>query len=79
MAVTDLSTAKHKGNNQACSLEVSFLSSNPCETSCVAPLEMNNYKAELQCCHEGRVFGSHTKSLSAYYVINPGQSKNKEK
>lgn len=79
MAVADLSSAKHKDNNQACSLEVSFLSSNPCETSFVAPLETANYNTGSQRCHRGRVFGSHTSSLSVYYMINPGRSKNNER
>lgn len=38
MVVTDLGTAKHRGNNQGHSLEVSSLSSNPSETRHIAPL-----------------------------------------
>ncbi|CAB1423547.1 unnamed protein product [Pleuronectes platessa] len=43
VAVTDPGAAKHRGNNQAGSLEASPLSSTPCETSRSGPEEMNNH------------------------------------
>lgn len=78
VAVTDLSTAKHRGNNQARSPEVSPLSSNPCETSCTAPEEMNNHSTQFQHSRRGRVSRSHTSRLPVYYMSNPGHSKNKK-
>lgn len=77
-AVTDLGTAKHRGNNRPCSPEVSPLSSNQCETSCAAPEEMNNRSAQFQHSHRGRVSRSHSRSLPVYYMSNPGHSKNRE-
>ena len=78
VAVTDLGTAKHKGNNQARSPEVSPLSSNPCETSCTAPEEMNNHSARSQHSHRGHVSSSHTSSLSVYYMSGRGHSENRK-
>lgn len=78
VAVTDLSTAKHRGNNQTRSPEVSPLSSNPCETSCTAPEEMNNHSTQFQHSRRGRVSRSHTSRLPVYYMSNPGHSKNKK-
>lgn len=78
VAVTDLGTAKHRGNNQACSPEVSPLSSNPCETRCAAPEEMNNHSARSQHSHRGRVSRSHTSSLSVYYMSGRGHSEKRK-
>lgn len=78
VAVTDLGTAKHRGNNQACSPEVSPLSSNPCETRRAAPEEMNNHSARSQHSHRGRVSRSHTSSLSVYYMSGRGHSEKRK-
>ena len=78
VAVTDLGTAKRRGNNQARSLEVSPLSPNPCEMSCTAPEEMNNHSTRFQHVRRGRVSRSHTSSLPVYYMSNPGHSKNRK-
>lgn len=53
VAVTALSAAKHRGNNQVRSLEVSPLSFNPCETSCTAPEEMNNHSTSASTLAQG--------------------------
>lgn len=63
VAVTDPGSAKHGGNNQARSLELSPPCFNPCGTSRAAPEEMNNRSARLQLSHRGRVSRSHTSSL----------------
>lgn len=78
VVVTDLSAAKHRGNNQARSLEVSPVSFNPSETSGAAPEEMNNHSARFQRSHRGCVSRSHTTSLPVYYMSNSGHSRNKK-
>ncbi len=77
VVVTDLSTAKHRGNNQGRSPEASPLSSNPCETSCTAPEEMNNHSPQFLHSHWGLMSRSHTSSLPVYYMSNGGHSKNR--
>lgn len=79
VAVTDLGTAKHRGNNQARSPEVSPLSSNPCETSRTAPEEMNNHSARSQRSHRGHVSRSHTSSLSVYYMSGENRKGREDK
>lgn len=78
VAVTDLSAAKHRANNQVRSLEVSPVSFNPSETSCTAPEEMNNHSTRFQHSHRGCMSRSHTTSLSVYYMRNSGHSRNKK-